>query len=120
MKRLTIDQTWEQCLKMWKWISRRCKGRDTLWCLRNVGILKIEWLAERGIVEDEIFGDCFFCEYRAHSHGKKINGDCFCPARKIDEDFMCMDTPYGYAEAPRLFYAELKRLNKIRLERKKK
>lgn len=114
MKRLTIDQTWEQCLAMWKWISRRCKGKYWYWCENNVSALKIHWLKQHGIKDGEINQNCFFC----HKSGA-INYCCpECPGKKVDPIFSCMCGEYDFEESPRKFYAELKRLNKIRLAKK--
>jgi hypothetical protein len=119
MKRLTVDQTWEQCLAMWKWISRQCKGKSKKWVRANLYHLKASWMKKNVTEPDSVMNDCFFCEYDSKRDGL-INNGCFCPARKIDKDFDCMRKTYSYCQLPRLFYAELKRLNKIRLERKSK
>ena len=118
MKRLTINETWEQSLKMWKWISRRCKGKSKDWICYSLWSLKSQWTKEHGIEEDSLVNDCFFCEYDSLRPTSEINGGCFCPARKIDKDFDCMSKYYSYSMHPRLFYAKLKELNKIRLAKK--
>lgn len=121
MKRLTLDETWEQCLAMWKWISRRVGMSDD----RDVEDLKMAWLLLNGYVLENSDGnkgacnDCFFCEYDNQRPGKSINNDCFCPGRKVDKDFSCHNREYNHSDKPRAFYAELKRLNKIRLAGKK-
>ena len=114
MKRLTIDQTWEQCLGMWKWISRRCKKGKTYSRYDNhVDRLKLEWLGLNGVDADEVRDECFLCQYTVP------DGNCLrCPAVKVDRDFMCSNVAYDYASKPRLFYAKLKELNKIRLAKK--
>ena len=28
MRKLTLDETWDLCLQMWKWVSRQCLGKD--------------------------------------------------------------------------------------------
>jgi hypothetical protein len=100
---------------MWKWISRRCKGEGVGWCENEVGGLKVKWLASHGIKEGEINQDCFFC----HKSGANVYICSQCPAKKIDPSFNCIESIYTFDEYPRLFYAELKRLNKIRLAKKK-
>jgi hypothetical protein len=113
MKRLTINETWEQCLAMWKWISRQCLGKSKEWCVSNVNRLKIEWMAYNKI--QGIHVHCFFCHNRS---GGRTNGiNCGCPAKKIDKSFNCVTSAYHYMNYPREFYAELKRLNKIRLSK---
>ena len=124
MKRLTVDQTWEQCLKMWKWISRQCKGKDTNWCETHIDYLKEEWLEKNGIKYNEISQDCFLCD-RTTPKGDDWYECRKCPAKKIDRAFNCCE-PDGFDDEdgaffalyPRLFYAKLKELNKIRLAKK--
>ena len=118
MKRLTIDQTWEQCLAMWKWISRQCLGKDRSWCPDNIERLKREWLEKNGFgTLDHL---CFFCEYRVLSTPANcgISVCNYCPGRKVDMSFSCTNIDHSYESRPRLFYTELKRLNKIRLAKK--
>ena len=118
MKRLTLDQTWEQCLAMWKWISRQCLGKNMFWCKRNVSRLKRQWLKANGFEDEAIDHDCFLCEYDEQRRGANDCGCPACPAKKIDDNFECCNEEYEYESRPRKFYAELKRLNKIRLAKK--
>lgn len=123
-KYYTVDETWELCLKMWKWISRQCKGKGWRWCKRNVSRLKIEWLLANGFEAGEFSQNCFLCD-RTTPRGE-FGFDCSkCPGLKVWPEFDCADSkdyPIGmfFIRQPREFYAELKRLNKIRLERKDK
>jgi hypothetical protein len=113
MKRLTLNETWEQCLKMWKWISRQCLGHTKLWCKSNVNRLKIEWFESNNL--SGVHFHCFFCHSRT---GGRTNGiDCGCPAHKVDKNFSCTTPEHHYMSHPRLFYAKLKELNKIRLSK---
>ncbi len=109
MKKLTLNETWEQCLAMWKWISRRCLNS-----LKDVNDLKKEWLKVNGFTR--IHHDCFFCHKCPRSTHNAEH--CGCPAKKIDKKFDCFNYDYGYREQPRKFYAKLKELNKIRLAKK--
>ena len=113
MKRLTLDQTWEQCLAMWKWISRQCinKKRPSWYFVET---LKMEWLHTKGIEHYELDHDCYFCEHDLNHRG--MCGSC--PARKIETGFHCDNNEYSWMRHPRLFYAKLKELNKIRLAKK--
>jgi hypothetical protein len=92
------------------------EGRE--WCRDNVERLKVRWLDLNGYEENQVHQDCFFC----HSTAPKRDWsdyDCRkCPARKIVRGFSCMSGDFHYQTMPRLFYAELKRLNKIRLAKK--
>lgn len=113
MKRLTLDETWEQCLAMWKWISRQCKNKKRPQ-ISFIQDLKKEWLVKNGIEPYELNHDCFFCE-----HDRNYRGLCFsCPAKKIDAKFHCDNTGNSWTTEPRKFYAKLKELNKIRLAKK--
>ena len=117
MKKLTVDQTWEQCLAMWKWISL-CIGRGTK---KSIAKLKAEWLAKTNIrvLQD----NCFFCE-KAMKDAQRRKLEWFypncktCPAKKVDAEFNCQDHGYDFLHQPRKFYAKLKQLDKIRLARK--
>ncbi len=126
MKKLTLDQTWEQCLAMWKWVSRQCLGKSVQWCEKEVDDLKDKWLEENGLQNCHISQDCFFCDYTTP---KGQDGfDCFrCPGKKVDSSFTCLNCPdfecdcgAFFASHPRKFYAKLKELNKIRLAKKQK
>ena len=116
MKRLTLNETWKQCLAMWKWIAKQIRAGD------NQGIygLKVTWVKKHGIKVDELQGNCFFCEYtRRDKHRGKRDNCRLCPARKINKLFHCNKLPYNYLLEPRAFYKELLRLNRIRLKKRK-
>ena len=126
MKKLTLDQTWEQCLKMWKWISRQCKGKSKRWCGNNTNKLKHLWLKKHKFDSVDICQACFFCDYTTVK--LEDSYDCRkCPGKKVDSEFCCRHNDVSdwnsevfFRHYPRLFYAKLKELNKIRLERKNK
>ena len=116
MKRLTLDETWVLCLKMWKWIAKEVRadkkaGKD------SVNALKQEW-AEKHEFEN-IHQDCFFCEYAQRRDGLQ---DCrLCPAKRVDKDFHCMDAyECCFCCYPIAFYKKLLELNKIRLAKMKR
>lgn len=109
MKRLTIDETWEQCLAMWKWISEKCEGMDIGGTV--IDQIKVEYMESNGMKEDEVLCDCFFCDECSQACDEcqfAIYAGEHCTVENL------------YSEDPVAFYAELKRLNKIRLERKSK
>ena len=112
-KRYTVDETWELCLKMWKWISRQCKGRSEGWCRKNVDLLKRQWLVTNGFTVGDIENDCFFCEYATSG----LDSCRSCPTKAIERNSHCMNSENHFEIIPRKFYAELRRLNKIRLTR---
>ena len=103
--KLTLDESWEYCLKMWKWISRKCLDED-----HDVVGLKEQWLNENGFGDEYIEGDCFFCD---NDHNNKDDCD-FCPARLVDSTFCCTNNYYHWRERPREFYKKLKELNRKR------
>ena len=113
MKRLTLDQTWTECLKMWKWITEQIK-KDVE--LDNVCELKERWLEEHGYEEDEILEGCFFCEY-TKGHKRICSEDC--PGAKVDKGFGCTEVEYAYDDEPIAFYEKLLSLNRKRKARKK-
>ncbi len=123
MKRLTLDETWVLCLKMWKWIARQVRAAIKAGKTWSVIELKNEWLSNHGLACNNIEHDCFFCEYaRKRNPYKEIRGaGCnLCPAKKIVKDFQCVDYLYDYENNPIAFYKRIFQLNKIRLAKKKK
>ena len=112
MKKLTLNETWTECLKMWKWIASQKRKGD----INSVHFLKEQWLGNNGYKEMSIRSNCFFCEYIS----KCGRGNCgYCPGKKIDPEFSCCFSDYDYSYEPILFYKEIKRLNNIRLKRAK-
>jgi hypothetical protein len=108
MKRYNLNETWELCLKMWKWIAKEKKKKR--W--HSPSSLKCEWLNNNGFRDIHIACTCFFCHYSAQ-HGGSCNS---CPGRKVDPDFNCMTKP-DYVSNPIEFYKLLLALNR---KRKKK
>ncbi len=105
MSKKKLDETWKNCLAMWKWIARKVHNPHHV----GVNSLKAEWANNHNFYE--LYGDCFFCEV-------VTDGSCnTCPGRKVDPDFDCGNEKYRYDRHPILFYKELVRLNR---KRKKK
>ena len=109
MKRYNLDQTWELCLKMWKWIAKKCKKEQC------VASLKEDWLKNNGFEGGLIDSSCFFCQY-ASSHKRRKSVCSYCPGVKVDPDFDCFNYP-NYGDNPIEFYKLLLALNR---KRKKK
>lgn len=109
MKRLTLNETWVLCLRMWKWIAEQRKKE------RRTGVegLKALWLKKHGYKDDEIDNDCFFCEYACQKQGC-LNS---CPGYKVDSEFTCDNAEYSYCKHPIKFYTKLVELNKKRKKR---
>lgn len=110
-KKLTLDETWKQCLKMWRWIVKQKK----LHPYSEVNVLKRKWFRKYS-PRDSKLAHCFFCDYNKANHG----GYCRkCPATVIDQSFYCGNSKYHFAYEPTAFLKEITRLNKIRLKEKR-
>ena len=102
---MTLNKTWKECLRMWKWIVKQVdKGDET-----GVEALKKEWLRTHGY-DEYVSGSCFFCDY------DRLNGDdnhycASCPGRLVLESFSCTDTFYNYYNKPKKFYKKLLELD---------
>ena len=117
MKKLSLDMTWELCLKMWKWIAeKRAAGK-----CRNIptNLCKEIWLYRHNFRNGDTVCDCFFCTYA--DYGVHCDDYCeYCPEKKKNKEFDCMDEKYDCEDEPIKFYEELVRLNKIRKKKVKK
>ena len=116
-KRMTLDETWKNCLSMWRWIAKRVRYG----CAKNVSSLKREWLKDHRIADGVLFEDCFFCHYHL-SHKRRvraIEGCEGCPAVFVDRGFVCTHDNYDYDTEPIAFYNKLVSLNRKRLKNKK-
>ena len=107
--KLTLDKSWELCLKQWRWIAKQIKAGDE----RNTVALKIAWCEKNGVGYIKAY--CFFCEYIIN---QSPSGCSSCPARKIDKNFRCSQNKYSYYDKPLKFYAKLLELNKKRRKKR--
>ena len=99
-KKLTLNKTWTEELRQYKWVSGQ-RG--------DVNDLKTDWMDANGYGE-EIQGACFFCQY-----DKEYDNDCdHCPGRLVDKQFLCTREEYYYIDYRKKFYRELLRLYGIR------
>ncbi len=119
--KMSLDQTWENCLSMWKWIAKQVRKNDHDNIFTEVEMYKETWLADNGFTPGDIEADCFFCEYK-RTHKKWVQGDgCGnCPGTYVDKTFSCWKTAYAYEHYPIKFYNKLVSLNRKRLKGKKK
>ncbi len=111
VKKLTLNETWRLCLKMWRWIAKQVKEGTK----KSTDKLKLEWL-KNNWAGKKLYGSCFFCEY-LEKHPKAGNAcpSCpSCPAVMIDPKFSCMGTAYDYEGYPIKFYNKLVSLNRKR------
>lgn len=115
---MKLDETWVECIKMWRWVVKRV-GKTEF----NASQLKWQYIEEHfpGLALD---CDCFFCEYavRAENKSYKRYGvdkeTCnYCPGKKVDKDFSCMNPKYRYSVRPNAFLKELLRLDRLRRKR---
>ncbi len=106
MKELSLEETWTECLRMWKWIVKRKKAGDP----RTVGILKIDWIrkSRHGV----IYASCFFCQFSSPYSCKE------CPGKNVSRAFSCCHRDYHYEIHPTKFYKKLVELNKKRKQDK--
>ncbi|MAF25285.1 hypothetical protein CL634_06885 [bacterium] len=110
MKKMSLEDTWYNCLKMWKWIAGQIKKDENL----DVDVLKEKWLKKYKF--SAVHANCFFCEYIA----KRDDVFCRkCPGCKVDKEFDCRSVKYYYFHKPVAFYEKLVELNKIREKSKK-
>lgn len=127
MKKLTLSETWKQCLRMWKWIDENYPKKPGFDKLDLIIDLKNEWLDKNGI-EDELNSDCFFCEYAERRWNEEVeqylniswNREIcyYCPGKLVDKEFSCTSVSYNYTEKPHKFYQKLLSLNKKRKDKK--
>lgn len=120
--RLSLDKTWSECLRMWKWIAKTVrKSNDDIDV--DIGTLKIVWLMKNGYKPTSIVSACFFCHYSTthfRATTKNTHACCLnCPGVLVDDDFYCMTYP-SFEDDPIEFYNLLKELNKRRLAQKAK
>ena len=104
MKKRTLNQTWVLCLRMWRRISKIWVEDDF-----DVHLLKVRWLSENGFGNEDIYCNCFFCDFAGDSYCATR-----CPGKLVEHSFQCDDSAYNYEDNPVAFYKELLRLNRIR------
>ena len=100
---MTLNECWENCEAMWKWIAEVWQPSD------DVDDLKHEWMVVHGF--SNIPDNCFFCDW--------AEANCFkCPGAKVDPHFDCSRIDHHFRKRPVEFYNEIVRINKIRLGQK--
>lgn len=113
MKKLSLDKTWSECLRMWKWIAKQRKQSSEM----ESTDLKRKWLEDNGYDPYEVFDMCFFCAYDRRFSSFRCSN---CPARKVDKRLRTYFCDDFWIARPVKFYAKLVSLNKKRLARKRK
>ena len=109
---MTLNETWENQLRMSGWVAENYDGTV------SVGRLKRRWLLEHRFTKS-LLHNCFFCDY-ASKDGMFLNCGA-CPAfgdKKVRGG--CENSKsYSWNRKPKAFYAKLVELNKKRLEQAK-
>lgn len=108
VSKLSLEKTWVECLRMWKWITQIGLPLTE----EDVVALKHLYLTANGHNQHTILNDCYFCDY---SSGLCVK----CPGTLVDPNFNCMGYMH-YEEDPIGFYRLLIKLNKKRLSKKGK
>ena len=117
-KRLTLDEAWIECLKMWRYVADKKRKDFNL----NTWNLKEVWRKKQHYAKDELANNCFFCEYQEQQNKSQENypGTCtFCPGRLLDESFSCHNEP-NYGRDPIGFYNLLRRMQYKRLKQRQR
>ena len=119
-KKMTLAQTWKNCLRMWKWVVKEYDKKDKDWKVWGSGQdLKIDWIDEHP--EYDYLADyCFFCEW---SVKHRVDGEYFCsncPGRMVNKKFDCLDDSYHYSRKPKKFYKKLLQLDEKRRSKRGK
>ena len=108
---LTLDETWEECIKMWRWIVANRRPGDNIHTSKRA-------YADKLYPEGEMPCNCFFCDY-AEANEKTRSICLSCPGVLVDPSFVCDHPHYAYnGTRPELFLAKLEELNRIRLSKK--
>lgn len=112
-KKLTLNQTWILCLRMWRWIAK--VWQTPRYRRYKVYQLKAIWCRKNGLHHAQ--HDCFFCDYTMR--GTQYCEDCTkCPGNLVSSNFDCTNDDYYYSIYPVEFYKELLWLNRIRKAKK--
>ena len=106
MDELTKAEAWRNCWAMWKDVPKGLSDQF------KVAAWKENWLEENR-PNDDLYCSCYFCEYAFQQGDKRFPFKCpHCPAKEIDPDFSCSDTPYDYRDSPLKFRNKIEKLYK--------
>lgn len=114
--RLNLDQTWEQCIKMWEFVCRSLRHDPD----QEVNVLKERWMRKNYPPHVYVDYNCFFCDYdnnRRNENGKSGQFCMYCPGKKVDKDFNCEDPAYHWMVKSHEFLKKIKALNKQRKQK---
>jgi len=101
----TLDQVWEEQLKMSRYLSDNDTSIDSVEAQKKVYLYKVrKWKGK------ELFNDCFFCSYSS-LHTSDTGDKCdACPPKLVDPVFNCLTPSYSFSTKPRKFYQHLCKL----------
>lgn len=103
-RRLSLEQTWQKCLKSWKeMIEKHWKPGMSGETLKYIYFRKHPKMAKP-------FDTCYLCDYAERKDG------CFksCPGLLVDKNFTCTKDSYHYHHKPKAFYRKFVALDKKR------
>ena len=101
---LTLDEMWNRCLAMWRWIVAQIEAGSDL----QVTTLKTEWLKAND-PDAMLSSECYFCQWVCeHPSLMTCSG---CPGTLVDPQFDCTDPDYHWREHPQRFLVTLEELN---------
>lgn len=110
---MTIDQTWKNCLRMWKWINTEWKPG------MKSKELKEQWFEKFWRDKKQIELHCFFCEYHIKHDSlgsireadRPLSQGCqHCPGVLVNKCFHCERKSYNWW-GPKTFYKKLLQLD---------
>lgn len=113
MKKLTLNQTWRKCLKMWKWIVENLNKDE------DVDELKDRYVEEKLKGDVDIYNGCYFCDWNSQQGIYTDPLDSLpacsqCPGVLVSPKFRCEGKSYCWHTKPRAFYRKLLELDKKR------
>lgn len=107
--KLTLDEAWVECIKMWEWIVKHLAEANTTELKRQY--VEKFWPKLCGFLDL----DCYFCAYSNQQTQTCFSCDA-CPGQLVDPSFHCCNNEYSYNDNPRAFLAKIKELHKIYLK----
>ena len=105
--KMTLDDAWRECLRMWWSLSRYPKMKKIDWLEKNY--------SSRG---HKLHASCFFCHYDFFNGG--LRGCSRCPAVLVSREWRCSKPEICWFSHRKEFYKSLVKLNKKRLEQNEK
>lgn len=102
-RKLSLEQTWQKCMKMWKEMIEVYWKRGM-----DGGDLKEIYFDEHPKRKFPENG-CYFCDY-----GDRREGCTSCPGQLVHPRFNCHNESYHYICKPKAFYRKLVALDKKR------